>query len=70
MRARKKDWSKVDATILYVLRRAKHPMASKEIKMRGNIPPLHFDIRLQCLKHRGLICCTGRTRNAVWSCTR
>jgi DNA-binding IscR family transcriptional regulator len=56
-----------DAMILTVLRRAGRPLSSSEIKNRGAIPPLHFDLRLQSLKRRGLIVCDGRTTGGRWS---
>jgi DNA-binding IscR family transcriptional regulator len=69
MRAPRKDWTMIDAMILTVLRRAGRPLRSREIKQRGAIPPLHFDVRLQALKHRGLIVCEGRTMGGRWTIT-
>ena len=67
MRSPRKDWTMIDAMILTVLRRAGRPLRSREIKTRGAIPPLHFDVRLQVLKHRGLIVCEGRTMGGRWT---
>lgn len=69
MRAPRKDWMMTDAMILAVLRSADRPLRSREIKRRGAIPPLHFDVRLQALKHRGLIVCEGRTMGGRWAIT-
>lgn len=63
-------FTETDAAILLVLRRAKKPLKSREIVKRGDIPRLHIDLRLQALKHRGLIEVEGRTSGASWRLKR
>ena len=65
--AHRRDWSVVDDAILRVLRNTTKPLAKEMIVVRAGVPRLHFDIRLQVLKHRGLIeIAYGRNKGAHW----
>lgn len=65
-----RDWAAVDACILRTIRRSRFALKSAMIFERAGVPRLHFDLRLQALKHRGLIRVAGCTTNAWWSAVR
>lgn len=60
-------WADKDAAILAVVRRARRPLKSEEIFARAGVDRMHFDLRLQALRSRGLIeIAGGRTSGASW----
>lgn len=68
---RRTKWSEADAAILRVIRRAKRPLFSREIYDRAGVSRLHFDMRLQALRRRGLIrIASGATSGARWEATK